>query len=231
MKTFKRFKSIVSANMNSALDKMEDPQKMIRLLIAELEETLTEAKVSTAARIADKVSRQEEKKQVESGIKRWTNRAELAVEKGRDDLAREALKERKHLEGRLDVLDMEVAQLEEIVAVQQDQIVSLQEKLQEMRDKERTLVARAYHAKEKKQVMETLKATDCSSVYQKFAEMEIKVERMEAEAEMAGFRPSAKGTESEFTTMEQQEEIERELAALKAKKAPKASTKKEEATS
>ncbi len=228
-------KNIINSNVNSTLDKMEDPQKMIRLMIAELEETLAKARTSLAARIADKTARAEEKKQLEASLHRWEDRAKLAVEKGRDDLAREALIEKKHVSERLQVLSDELAQYEGIIASQQDQIVKLQEKLQEIRDKERTLVARAYHAKEKKKVVETLRATDSSAMCQKFSDLESKIERMEADAEMAGFTGS-KGTEAQFAEMEKNDEIEAELNKLKASMAapapkaekPKAATKKDE---
>jgi len=228
-------KNIINSNVNSTLDKMEDPQKMIRLMIAELEETLAKARTSLAARIADKTARAEEKKQLEASLRRWEDRAKLAVEKGRDDLAREALIEKKHVSERLQVLSDELAQYEGIIASQQDQIVKLQEKLQEIRDKERTLVARAYHAKEKKKVVETLRATDSSAMCQKFSDLESKIERMEADAEMAGFTGS-KGTEAQFAEMEKNDEIEAELNKLKASMAapapkaekPKAATKKDE---
>ncbi|MDY4611520.1 MAG: PspA/IM30 family protein [Sphaerochaetaceae bacterium] len=235
MNAFKRMKNIINSNVNSTLDKMEDPQKMIRLMIAELEETLAKARTSLAARIADKTARAEEKKQLEASLRRWEDRAKLAVEKGRDDLAREALIEKKHVSERLQVLSDELAQYEGIIASQQDQIVKLQEKLQEIRDKERTLVARAYHAKEKKKVVETLRATDSSAMCQKFSDLESKIERMEADAEMAGFTGS-KGTEAQFAEMEKNDEIEAELNKLKASMAapapkaekPKAATKKDE---
>lgn len=235
MNAFKRMKNIINSNVNSTLDKMEDPQKMIRLMIAELEETLAKARTSLAARIADKTARTEEKKQLEASLRRWDDRAKLAVEKDRDDLAREALIEKKHVTERLQILNDELAQYEGIVASQQDQIIKLQEKLQEIRDKERTLVARAYHAKEKKKVVETLRETDSSAMCQKFSELESKIERMEADAEMAGFT-GAKGTEAQFAEMEKNEEIEAELNKLKASMAAsapkaekaKAATKKDE---
>jgi phage shock protein A len=215
MNAFKRMKNIIDSNLNSTLDKMEDPQKMIRLMISELEETLAKARTSLATRIADKAARTEEKRELEASLRRWEDRAKLAVEKGRDDLAREALGEKKHVAQRLQALNDELAQYEGIIASQRDQIVKLEEKLQEIRDKERTLVARAYHAKEKKKVVETLRESDSSAMCQKFSDLEAKIERMEADAEMAGFT-GTKGTEAQFAEMERNDEIEAELNKLKA---------------
>ncbi len=88
MKTFKRFKDIVNANLNAKLDKMEDPEKMIRFLLAEMEETLIQAKSAAAERMANRSVIEEESRQAAKELERWAHRAALAVEKGRDDLAR-----------------------------------------------------------------------------------------------------------------------------------------------
>ena len=90
MKTFRRFKNIINANVNAKLDKLEDPEKMIRLMLSELDETLVDAKTATAERMANRTVIEEELKQAKAAMERWNNRASLAVEKGRDDLARAA---------------------------------------------------------------------------------------------------------------------------------------------
>ncbi len=227
MNAFKRMKNIIDSNVNSTLDKMEDPQKMIRLMITEIDETLTDARVSLAAHIATQNQRKAEHKELQASLNRWEDRAKLAVEKGRDDLAREALVEKKRVTERLAALDEELKQYETIIASQQDQIIKLQDKLKEIKDKERTLVARAYHAKETKKVVETLKESDSSAICRKFSDLESKIERLEADAQMAGFT-GAKTSEAEFREMEESGEIDQELAKLKASLAPKAKTAKEQ---
>jgi phage shock protein A len=217
MKTFKRFKDIVNANVNAKLDKMEDPEKMIRFMLSEMEETLIEAKSAAAERLANRAIIEDEIKHAKELLNRWENRAKLAVEKERDDLAREALVEKNRAVKRLAGLEEELIQIQSIV----DSIAKLESKREEVRDKQRMLVQRAYHAKEKKKVVETLREIDAVSSCRKFAELEEKIERMEADAEMAGFSGSAHSTEKQFSQMESDEAIEAELASMKAAKTKK----------
>ncbi|MHC1691552.1 MAG: PspA/IM30 family protein [Sphaerochaetaceae bacterium] len=216
MKTFKRFKDIINANVNARLDKLEDPEKMIRLMLTEMEETLVEAKSAAAERMANRVVIDEELKQTRTELERWTRRATLAVEKDRDDLAREALVEKTRVAKRIVALEGELSQMDGIIASMQDQIGKLQAKQQEVRDKQRMLIQRAYHAKEKKKVVETLREMDCATACHKFAEMEEKIERMEADAEMAGYSGTVDTSEKQFSKMENDEAIEAELATLKS---------------
>ena len=216
MKTFKRFRNIINANVNAKLDKLEDPEKMIRLMLVELEDTLVDAKTATAERLANRTVIEEELKQAKAQLERWISRASLAVEKGRDDLAREALLEKNRIAKRVENLEAELAQMEGIINSMQDQISKLETKRQEIRDKQRMLIERAYHAKEKQKVVELLRNIDCSAACRKFNELEEKIERMEADVEMAGFS-GTRSAEQQFSEMEHDEAIEAELAKLKAK--------------
>ncbi len=221
MKTFKRLKDIVNANVHAKLDKIEDPEKMIRYMLTEMEETLVEAKSATAERLANRAVIEQEIKQVKQLLGRWENRAKLAVEKDRDDLAREALTEKNRVVRRLASLEEELLQMQSIIDSMQEQIAKLEAKREEVRDKQRMLVQRAYHAKEKKKVVETLRQIDAETTYRKFSELEEKIERMEADAEMAGFSGGTQTKEKQFAQMEADEEIEAELASMKAKKTKK----------
>lgn len=221
MKTFKRFRDIVNANVHAKLDKMEDPEKMIRFMLSEMEETLVEAKSATAERMANRSVIEDEVKRTKELLSRWEHRAQLAVEKDRDDLAREALAEKNRVVKRLASLEEELIQIQSIVESMQDQIAKLEAKRQEVRDKERMLIQRAYHAKEKKKVVETLREIDTVATCRRFAEFEEKIERMEADAEMAGFDASGHTVEKQFSAMETDEAIEAELAKMKASKSKK----------
>jgi len=221
MKTFKRFRDIVNANVNAKLDKMEDPEKMIRFMLSEMEETLAEAKSAAAERLANRAIVEDEISRTKDLLSRWENRARLAVEKDRDDLAREALAEKNRVVRRLAGLEEELIQIQSIVDSMQDQIAKLESKREEVRDKQRMLIQRAYHAKEKKKVVETLREIDAVATCRKFAELEEKIERMEADAEMAGFSGAAHTTEKQFAQMETDAEIEAELSKMKAAKSKK----------
>ena len=214
MNAFKRIHDIFSSNVNHALDKLEDPAKMIRYTIVEMENSLSKAKRSAADMLADIRAREEELKVQKEALGRWDVRAQLAVKNGKDDLAREAISEKQKAQARVTALETEIAELKNINASQEAQIVKLTEKLEEVKAKERTLVARAEHAKEKIKIEKQISSTDCSAAIKRFNEMEEKVERLEAEAAVA-----AKSYESEarFTEMEANESVDKELEELKAK--------------
>ncbi len=214
MNAFRRIHDIFGSNVNHALDKLEDPAKMIRYTIVEMEKSLDKAKASAAETKANISAREAELKVQKEAAGRWDVRAQLAVKNGKDDLAREAISEKQSAASKAAALETEVAELKNINASQEGQIVKLTEKLNEVKAKERTLVARAQHAKEKIKIERQINSTDCGAAIKRFNEMEEKVERLEAEAAVA-----AKNYENEnkFTEMENNESIESELEALKAK--------------
>ncbi len=213
MNAFRRIHDIFSSNVNHALDKLEDPAKMIRYTIVEMENSLSKAKRSAADLLADIRSREEELKIQKEALGRWDVRAQLAVKNGKDDLAREAISEKQKAQARVTALETEIAELRNINASQEAQIVKLTEKLEEVKAKERTLVARAEHAKERIKIEKQISSTDCGAAIKRFNEMEEKVERLEAQASVA-----AKNYESEarFTEMEANDSVDKELEELKA---------------
>lgn len=214
MNVFKRIHDIFSSNVNHALDKMEDPAKMIRYTIVEMENSLAKAKDSAAQTLANIRAREVELKSEKEAVARWEVRAQLAVKNGKDDLAREAISEKQTAGAKVTALETEIAELKNINASQEAQIVKLTEKLEEVKGKERTLVARAQHAKEKIKIEKQISSTDCGAAIKRFNEMEEKVERLEAEAAVASKNYE---NEAKFTEMESNDSIDKELAELKAK--------------
>ena len=214
MNVFKRIHDIFSSNVNHALDKLEDPAKMIRYTIVEMENSLSKAKDSAAKTLADIKAREAELKVQKEAVGRWDVRAQLAVKNGKDDLAREAISEKQSATAKVNALETEITELKNINASQEAQIVKLTEKLEEVKGKERTLVARAEHAKEKIKIEKQISATDCSAAIKRFNEMEEKVERLEAEAAVAS---KSYESESRFTEMENNANVDKELEELKAK--------------
>ena len=214
MNVFKRIHDIFSSNVNHALDKMEDPAKMIRYTIVEMENSLGKAKESAAQTLANIKAREAELKTEKEAVGRWEVRAQLAVKNGKDDLAREAIAEKQTASAKVTALETEIAELKNINASQEAQIVKLTEKLEEVKGKERTLVARAQHAKEKIKIEKQISSTDCGAAIKRFNEMEEKVERLEAEAAVASKHYES---EAKFTEMEANDNVDKELAELKAK--------------
>jgi phage shock protein A len=160
MGVFTRFRDIVSSNINAMLDKAEDPEKLIKLMIREMEDTLVEIKASCAGVMANSKKVQRQLDEVQSREKYWKERAELGVNKGRDDLAREALMERRRYSDRADALKKELTECDSLVEQYQDDIRQLEDKLGAAREKQRILVQRHIHANRKKRAQQEIRRMD-----------------------------------------------------------------------
>lgn len=215
MGIFTRFRDIISSNINAMLDKAEDPEKLIRLMIREMEDTLIEIKASCAEVMANRKKLERQLHEVRSRERNWQDKAELAVNKGRDDLAREALVEKRGYSSRADALDRELIECGALIEQYQDDIRQLEEKLESAREKQRTLVQRHIHANRKKRAQEEIRRMESSEAIFKFEELENRIERMEAEADMVNFGRKPK-LEEDFDTLLVDEEIEKELQNLKS---------------
>jgi phage shock protein A len=215
MGIFTRFRDIVSANINAMLDRAEDPEKLIKLMIREMEDTLVELKSACAGTIASrkKVSRQLEDIQDKEAF--WDQKAALAVSKGRDDLARQALLEKRRFAQRAEAVEQELNELQSIVGQYQDDIQELENKLRSAREKQRMLVQRHIRAQRKKKAHEEIRRMDSAQVMQKFDEMETHIERMEAEADLVNYGRKS-GLEEAFEELSADDDIERQLKALKS---------------
>ncbi len=214
MNAFKRIHDIFSSNVNHALDKMENPSKMIRYSITQMEETLEKAKESASETLCTIKGREKVLEEYKAATTRWEIRAQMAVKNGKDELAKEAISEKQKAAVRVEEVEEELKTLKEISASQEVQIAKLSEKLQEVKAKERTLVARAEHAKEKIEMEKQINSFDCSEAVKRFNEMEEKVERLEAEASVFS---QANKVETSFVSMEQNASVEAEFNELKAK--------------
>jgi phage shock protein A len=157
MSIFTRFRDIVNSNINGMLDRAEDPEKLIRLMIHEMEDTLVEIKAASAGVMANikKVEHQVEGAQNRANY--WAEKAELAINKGREDLAREALIEkRKYIQG-VEALDNELIEHNLLIDQYKDEMCQLEEKLKSARKKEKILIQRHIHASNKKRAQEEMR--------------------------------------------------------------------------
>jgi len=215
MGIFTRFRDIISANINAMLDKAEDPEKLIKLMIREMEDTLVEIKASCAGVMANIKKVQRRLDEVQSRAKYWEEKASLAVNKGRDDLAREALVEKRRYSERADALEQELMENNSMVEQYQDDIRQLEDKLGTAREKQRMLVQRHIRAQRKKRAQEEIRRMDSAESIFRFEQLENRIERMEAEADMVNFgRKSTLETELDDITVD--DEIEKELQSLKS---------------
>jgi phage shock protein A len=214
MGIFTRFRDIISSNINAILDKAEDPEKLIKLMIREMEDTLVEIKAACAGAMASSKKVQRQLDTLHERIRYWEEKAEIAVKKGRDNLAREALVEKRRFTNRLDDLESELTEHNLLIEQYQDDIRQLEDKLKSARDKQRLLVQRHIHASRKRQAQEEIRRVDSSEAMFKFDELENRIERMEAEADLVNFGKKT-ALEAEFDILGVDEEIEKELQALK----------------
>jgi phage shock protein A len=215
MGVFTRVRDIINANINAMLDRAEDPEKLIRLMIQEMEDTLVEIKAACAGAMATKKKVQREWEHIRERIKQWEERAQLAVHKGREDLAREALLEKRRYLRQAEALESEAMQCDTLVEQYQDDIVQLEDKLTTAREKQRLLVQRHRHAQQKQRAQREIRRFESADTVLRFEQLEHRIERMEAEAELVNFARKPR-LEEEFGLLEGDDEIERELQSLKA---------------
>ncbi len=213
MGIFRMGKDIINSNINAILDKAEEPEKMIKLMMQELEDTIIELKSSITSKMAARAKTGKDFTVLEDRVKRWTKRAEMAVSKGMDELAREALVEKKKAQSDLNFTKKDIEHLSSIINESKNNILSLEEKLQTVIQKHKVLIQRAIHAEERKEVNRSLKIASGVETQVRFDEFENKIERMEAEAEIT--EVSTGSLESEFKKMESGNDIDAELEALK----------------
>lgn len=215
MGIFTRFRDIVSSNMNAMLDRAEDPEKMVKLMIREMEDTLVEMKASCAGIIAERKKQQRRFDELNNRQTHWEERARLAVDKGRDDLAREALYEKRRFTRMLESIERELTEYNDMVDQHQDDICQLEEKLHQAQEKQRLLVQRHIRARQAKRSREEIRRIDNHQAVVRFDALENRIERMEAEADLVNLGRKTTLDEA-FEELTGDDDIERELAVLKS---------------
>lgn len=217
MSIFSRMTDIVNSNLNALLDKAEDPEKMVRLIIQEMEETLVEVRSTSARAIADRkdLERRVQWQQDEAG--EWQRRAEVAVSKGRDDLAKGALVEAKKsteqaesLHGELDVLNSTLAKLG-------DDISALQEKIKDAKARQNAIIMRGKAAHSRLDVRRTLSDHNIDGAISRFEQYERKMDDLEGQIE--SYDLGQKSLADEISELEGDENVDAMLEDLKARMA------------
>jgi len=220
MGIFTRFRDIVASNINGMLDRAEDPEKMIKLMIQEMEDTLIELKAACAGVMAERRKVASRRNVLSGRIDYWAAKAELAVSRGRDDLAREALVEKRRFSEALDALSAAHSEHEALLEQYREDIAQLEEKLKSAKEKQRVLIQRHIHARRKMEAQQEIRHFDSTETMMRFEEFENRIERMEAEADLVNPARGA-GLAGELEKLALDEEIETELKALKTSSAGK----------
>ena len=215
MSIFSRLTDIINANISALLDKAENPEKMIRMVIQEMEETLVEVRSGTAKVIAEKKTLHRRAEQLRRQADDWQSKAELAMSKDREDLAKAALVERAGVLATVELLDGEMLKLDETLDKLSHEIELLQSKLNDARARQKTIVMRTTAAQSRVDVNRQLHNYSIDSAMNKFEYYEKKIDLMEGQVE--SLSREGKGLHSEFEELARQEKIEQELQAIKTK--------------
>jgi len=227
MGIFSRFTDIVNSNINALLDKAEDPEKMVRLIIQEMEDTLVEVRSASAKTIANKKDIANQIAKYESDASDWEAKAELALSKDREDLARAALQEKKKSAEAAEALGKELAIVEEQISKLQDEIAQLQDKLADAKSRQKAIIMRQKTASSRLEVKKTLDSTKVDNAMGRFEQYERKIDDLESQVE--AYDLGKKTLQDEFAELEASDKVDDELAALKAKiKGANNSTEKSE---
>ena len=196
------------------LDEAEDPEKMIRLIIQEMEETEIEIKASCASTMAARKTADRNLAARRRQAEEWEKRARLAMEKGREDLAREALSQKHQaLEGSA-AAESEIAELEEIIDKYRSEITQLEEKLTGARERQCVLAQRHKQARQRTRSQEQIRKADSQLTAARLERFERQIDRMEAQADLVNYGRET-SLEKQFLDLERSEEIEAELNDLK----------------
>jgi phage shock protein A len=214
MGIFTRFKDIISSNLNSMLDKAEDPEKLIKLMIQEMEDTLVEIKASCAGVMANKSGVARTLQTAQARASDWESKAALAVSKGRDDLALEALSEKRRYLDEVTRIEAEDSKLDDIITQYKEDIEQLESKLAAARDKHKSLIHRHTQAQKRQRVENSIRRVSNTDAFARFEAFENRIDRMEAGADLINTKAKP-SLEDEFDKLTSDDALEGELAALK----------------
>ena len=221
MGIFSRTRDIIAANVTDLLDKAEDPAKMIRMIILEMEETLVEVRAGAARTIADQKEMRRHIARLEKLQESWTEKAELALSKGREDLAKAALTEKQKAADMCDQLNQEIAVLDEALRASEGDITKLQTKLREARVRQNSLVTRLESANNRTKVREMYNGSKMQDAFSRFDVMERRVDIAEGRADAAGLGEAPPTLEEEIAALRSSDKVDAELDALKKRLAKK----------
>jgi phage shock protein A len=221
MGIFSRTRDIIAANVTDLLDKAEDPAKMIRMIILEMEETLVEVRASAARTIADQKEMRRHIVRLDKLQESWTEKAELALSKGREDLAKAALTEKQKASDMCDQLTQEIAVLDEALRASEADITKLQTKLREARTRQNSIVTRLESATNRTKLREMYNGSKITDAFSRFDVLERRVDLAEGRADAAGMGEAPKTLEEEIAELRSSDKVEAELEALKARVAGK----------
>lgn len=216
MGIFSRFSDIVNANINAVLEKAEEPEKIIRLMIQEMEDTLVEIRSAAAKCIADRKELGRHIEHLERDHEEWANRAELAVRREREDLARAALIEKQAISDRVEQMKLEMENLESQLEKFNSDITQLQSKLTDAKTRQRSIVIRHKTATSQLSARKHIHSDKLDEMMYRFETAERRIDRVESEAEATDMGRDSTLAD-EIAGLEDDDRVEAELEELKSR--------------
>lgn len=215
MSVFNRLSDIINSNVNAILEQAEDPEKMVRMITQEMEETLVEVRSASARNIAERKHLVKKIDWLKQETSAWEKKAELAIEKGRDDLAKAALKERNRHEEAASNLEADVEAIDAAIGKLKHDTEQLEEKLRMARTRQKALIMRGKTAKQRIKVKRQIHDTSHEAAFERFEQYERRLDEMEGEIE--SYDLTTRSLAAEISDLEADEAVDAELAALKAR--------------
>jgi len=215
MGIFSRMSDIVNSNINALLDSAEDPEKMIRLIIQEMEDTLVEVRSSSARVLADRKTAARKYAQVEADAASWEEKAKLAISKGREDLARAALAEKRAIEQDLEAVQSELTAADEHIAHLSEEVSQLQQKLSDAKAKQKAMLMRSQTVQSRMAVKRQVHRSELDEAFTKFEKFERRMDNLEGELEAMDMGRDGGGLASEIDALQEDEWLSDELERLK----------------
>lgn len=223
MGIFSRFTDIINSNLNSILDKAEDPEKVIRLMIQEMEDTLVEVRSAAARAIADKKEITRKLDSLEAEARDWEKKAELALDKGREDLAKSALREKASTLKSAEALRSDHRTVTEGLEKLNDDMTSLEAKLADAKLRQQAILSRHQTATKRLEVRKRLYDARIDDAFSRFERFERRMDHIEGHVESYDLGTKRSGLAQEISDLESDEDAERELQELKSRRSEKSS--------
>jgi phage shock protein A len=214
MGIFTRFSDIVNSSINAILDKAEDPEKIVRLMIQEMEDTLVEVRSAAARSIADKKDLNRKLESLDSELEDWDEKAELALRKGREDLAKAALVEKSRVQSAADAVKSDYAAVDEGLAKLNDDIARLEAKLQDAKARQKALLARHKTANSRLAARKKIHDYKIDDAMVRFEQYTRRIDDVEGRIEAYDLG-LPKDLTHEFASLEAEESVQKELDELK----------------
>ena len=216
MGIFTRFSDIVNSNINAILDKAEDPEKIVRLMIQEMEDTLVEVRSAAARSIADKKDLNRKIEMLDREKNDWEDKAELAMRKGREDLAKAALVEKSRVASAVEVLKEDYVAVDEGLAKLNEDIARLESKLEDAKTRQKALLARHKTASSRLAARKKIHDYKIDDAMVRFEAYTRRIDDVEGRVEAYDLG-LPKDLNHEFAGLEAEESVKKELDALKAR--------------